>query len=68
MQMAILAAILLAAAGAFFGALSARLFWADDLHHALQLRSIWDKTEVAMRQTIDSQSKQIAILKRRLGE
>lgn len=62
------AAALLAAIGAVFGFVVARLAFADDLRqaraeraHTEHLREIWDRTEAAMQRQIDIQ-------KQRLGE
>lgn len=64
-QGAILSAALLAIAGAFFGVCMARMLWAHDLKHTQDLRRIWDRTELAMRGTIELQQRQIETLKSR---
>ena len=51
---AICAAAILAMVGSGFGVCIARAVWADDLRQAQQLRTIWDKSEKAMRNTISS--------------
>ena len=65
MQLAIILAALLAIAGAAFGAIGARVFWAEDLHHAQQLRRIWNETEKVLRQEIELQERELSDLRER---
>lgn len=51
---------LLAFAGAAFGVVAARCFWAEDLRHAQELNMIWKRTEAHMQERID-------ILEREMG-
>jgi hypothetical protein len=60
-QAAILGAVLLAIGSSAFGVGIARMTWADDLRRSRELRAIWDKSEKAMRSTIDSQKRTIEI-------
>jgi len=58
--MAIVLAGIIAMSGAFFGAITARALWAEDLHHARELRKIWDQTEATYKE-------HISILERHVG-
>lgn len=60
---AALAAAVLAMAGAMFGVAMARLLWADDLKHAQRIDEIRRRTEVALKNTIESLERQIATQK-----
>lgn len=42
----------LAMASASLGVVIARTLWAEDLRHAQQLRTIWDKTEASYKEHI----------------
>lgn len=64
MQQAILGAMLLAAAGAFFGAVSARLFWAGDLQHAQRIDAIRSETEGYLRKQIKALEAQLAVYRK----
>lgn len=64
MQQAILGAAILAMAGAFFGAVSARLFWAEDLKQAQRIDEIRSGTEAALRKQIKALEDQLAIYRR----
>lgn len=63
----IIGASLIAAGGAMFGIAAARIFWAQDLRHALELKVIWDKTRAAMESTISNQSSTIETQKRTIA-
>jgi len=65
MQLAVISAGLLAMAGALFGAIGARVFWAEDLHHAQQLRKIWNETEKALQETIAFQERELSAMRER---
>ncbi len=65
MQLVVASAVLLAIAGSLFGAGMARLLWADDLRHAQEIDAIRSRTENALRSTIASLERQVAILQRK---
>lgn len=65
---AIFGAALLAMVGAIFGVCIARLLWADDLRHAYSLRETSRKTEDALHSIVQSQSKQIELLRSQLKQ
>ena len=61
--LAVFGAALLAIGAAGFGVGVSRLAWASDLRRAEELRLIWDRTEQALRNTIESQNATISALK-----
>lgn len=52
---------ILAISGGCVGAVTARIFWAQDLTDARNLKVMWDKTYTALNSTIASQERTIAI-------
>lgn len=53
----------LAMLSATFGVAMARLVWAEDLKHAQRIDEIRSRTEISLKNTIESLERQIAILK-----
>jgi hypothetical protein len=69
--LSIIAAAILAMAGAFFGAAVARVIWAEDLrqaqarlNHAQELRKIWDETEASYKEHISILQRHVEELKK----
>lgn len=62
MTVAVALAGFIAMSSALFGAVMARIFWADDLAHTQQLKEHWDRQETAMQSTIDSLTRQVEFL------
>lgn len=68
-------AMVLAAAGALFGVVLARVLWTEDLRQAIHIDEIRSRTETSLRGSIAAQERMIALkdqlivlLKSRLGE
>jgi hypothetical protein len=66
-MMSVLGASLLAMAGTFFGVVTARMVWADDLKHARRIDEIRSRTEASLRSRIETQEGIEAFLRSRIA-
>lgn len=64
MTFSMLAAALLVSAGAFFGVITTRVLWADDLKQAQRIDEIRSQTEKHLRGQIDALQEQITLLRK----